>query len=301
MQCTSACVCTELRTLSGLLRPVSPSGADMTHERAAAALAEVTAWMGQNQEWIFDKNLTGNCRSHGRPCAVIQPRQADEADGPRPAKMTVGGITCVAYSMVGGRAAEAHSSEAVAQAWFLERKVRMQQDLEDFFVCECVPPWQDKRMLADIERIADVKVLVDNPLLHGDAARRPRKNAFAYAKQRWCWTGPDDIAKDFEARFHRARQLNGDVYFLEKDEDRYESYSERARGQGNAVAKESWQTMPVEDQLSLLLHPGTYQRLLNWTPRAMAWPSNETFLCDIEQNPDGGGKSTGGGACSQRS
>ena len=75
------------------------------------------------------------------------------------------------------------------------------------------------------------------------------------------WVGPEDYEADFAARFYKGMALQGDVFLQASDDDRFDEYTELARGRKYQVDANKLRTMDVDKVFLMMLSPGMMSRV----------------------------------------
>eukprot|EP00435_Cladocopium_sp_Y103_P031773 s3755_g8.t1 len=222
----------------------------------------IADWLSANASELFSDTATSWCFVHGRNCPAhpILARDLLKSYHSRPLMVGIAGVSCLPWTAEGSQEADASECEIPHAIWLNERKVRALKLQEDVAFVECTP-----RAALNLKTVQ--------------------------------WHGPssqEEIQADFDARFHKAVALNGDVVALASDDERLREYCLLALKQKNHLDPSVIGSIPKSDLLRLILPPGGVQRFYEWMDMA-GFGSSLTgrYMFDCDHHPSSKGSSGG--------
>ena len=127
----------------------------------------VAQWVESAGSALFDKNRKQWCDVHQQDCSLYTTYSdamgADDVSE-KPMQLSSNGVQCIAFSSVGEREGESHTSDAILSVCVEERKWLEESNLEDGFFVECVPalPWKE-RLAAPLQPRIEVFGIAHGP------------------------------------------------------------------------------------------------------------------------------------------
>ena len=213
--------------------------------------------------------MTCKCvRHYGRRCSCsLNPADYDMSGG---LSLNIAGVTCVAWTPLGGNARHAHPSMKDLHIWAASTRAMS----PDLIVVECAAIFDRSILLWWFE---DMYVLQfydhPGPILFGHPMKRARMYCVLSHRSRFVVTG---TWEDYLRTFARATCLDGDAYFNAESSDvLYEA---------KVLASVRGMAMPttVADLDFLQFYPvGQKERFKQYSD---VRPPGATFIADLQQN-----------------
>ena len=260
----------------------------------------IADWVSKNAFELFSDSATSWCFAHGCNCPAhpMLSRDLLKSYHPRPLMVAIAGVSCLPWTTEGSQEADASECEIPHCVWMNERKVRASKCQEDVAFVECTPRYPIEQVFA--ENLSETHVCVwakVGPELCGWPHKRMRVVGAALNSKTVQWHGPvsqAEVQADFDQRFHKAVALNGDVFALASDEERFREYCFMALKQKNYLEPSDIGSIGKNELLRLMLPPGGVQRFNEWMDIAYSGSSlMGRYMFDCDHHPSSKGSSGG--------
>ena len=304
------------QTARNMIETLSPPSTASGWEKKIC-MEEIRKWLMENRAWVFRPQATSDCMVHEQHCfcyggfrtepeSELDPEAAasdSAAKKKRPWCISTAGVTCVAWSSVGSRDGDAHTSEIFHHVWQAERVALAELRLEDVAFVECVPRYPAAERLGRqmSEACLAFWVVVGSQYLAVPSLRERFLGALLN-RLTVEWHGPpsqEAVEIEFMHLFARSMQMTATDLICETDESRWAMYlhiaNERGKKTGRVFTNEELIALPPWQLLTLIQPVGAPQRLDEWYVFMEAnhpVQEGEAFFCDIDHHP--GTRSTGG-------
>ena len=251
-------------------KEMTPAQRESVEAERAAAYDEMGAWLFKNYSTALrDQNY---CLEHMRPCGIdFGSDDGDDDD----ARMSLAGLTCVGWSIMGKHEGYGHNSMRPFFIWCCHQRKRKPWVLVAESALRFPKPSLEK-YLGDMYHLIFFEH--PGPVFHGWPVGRQRMHCLGFLRSKLTFVGSQE---EYNALFSRSLQLSGDCFFF-LDHDDQEVVNEkvmlalRRHVQVSAAPHLPWE----------VLYPGAKQVIIEEHKKLFdeMYPRPPAYICDLDQN-----------------
>lgn len=263
-----------------------------TDARRRNVYNQIGEYMRAHKFDIFGKGCSAPCRAHGGKCCLVMHEDPLDVDGhsmPRPLKLNISGPICCGWSSIGQRHGLSHPSAYPWHCFLTQREVAD----EDMFIIENSVHFPPSIVVERLGHTHELRFIMCGPEDLGWPTTRKRIYIIGVRRETFIWAadrhssggGKDDehnSTQHFLSLFGRSVQLDGDIFLLDDDDTRRETYQACARAQTTISPNVKTQDIKLLDII-----PACYRK--HYYGYMQQYQASESlcscFIADLHQNP----------------